>query len=151
MFALNRETILLALEHMEAGGLHHYDAHCPKCRRANSISHDRMAFPGWREALAEMKKEGAGAGKEKAAKVEVEMKPDAAFTTVKPGPAEAKAPVESRSTRKPSAKATGEGEAARKQGLATIPLKSGTIKKPAPAKTQPAPRAKKPATGKKSR
>ncbi len=42
MFALGRETILVALEQMEAEGLHHYDAHCPKCRRANSMSRDRL-------------------------------------------------------------------------------------------------------------
>ncbi len=61
MFALSRETILAALEQMEVEGLHHYDAHCPKCRRANSMSGERLekAHTGWREARKEMRKQTA--------------------------------------------------------------------------------------------
>ena len=71
MFALSRETILAALGQMEVEDLHHYDAHCPRCRRANSMSRDRLekAYPGWREALKEMQKQAANAEKEQAAAV----------------------------------------------------------------------------------
>jgi phage FluMu protein Com len=90
MFAVNRETTLIALKHMEAEGLHHYDAHCPKCRRANSISHDRLAFPGWREALAEMKKEAAKEQPKAPAKGGTDKKPITAQTPPTP---KAKKPV----------------------------------------------------------
>jgi phage FluMu protein Com len=84
MFALSRDTILAALEQMEVEGLHHYDAHCPRCRRANSMSRDRLekTYPGWREALKEMQKQAAKAEKEQAAAekkpAEAEAKPVAA-------------------------------------------------------------------------
>jgi len=95
MFALGRETMLTALEQMEAEGLHHYDAHCPKCRRANSLSRDRLeqAYPGWREALKEMQKQAA-----KAEKKSVE-------TEAKPSPAKAKAPAKSKAATTPAAAA----------------------------------------------
>ncbi|MDI6770814.1 MAG: hypothetical protein QMD04_14230 [Anaerolineales bacterium] len=77
MFALSRDTILPALEQMEDEGLNHYDAHCPKCRRANSMSRERLekAYPLWREALKEMQEQAAQTAKEPA---EVEAKPVAA-------------------------------------------------------------------------
>ena len=102
MFALGRETMLTALEQMEAKGLHHYDAHCPKCRRANSMSRERLekAYPGWREALKEMQKQAAKAEKEQAAaekkSAEVEAKP----ATVK-----AKSLAQSAAVKKPAAAA----------------------------------------------
>ncbi len=91
MFALSRDTILPALEQMEDEGLNHYDAHCPKCRRANSMSRDRLekAYPLWREALKEIQEQAAQAEKEPA---EAEAKPVAAK-------AETTAPV----TKKPAA------------------------------------------------
>jgi phage FluMu protein Com len=100
MFALGRETILTALEQMEAEGLHHYDAHCPKCRRANSMSRDRLekAYPGWREALKEMQKQAAKAEKEQAA--EVEEKP--AKAAAKPIATKDKSPAKNEAAKKPA-------------------------------------------------
>lgn len=97
MFALNRDTILAALEQMEDEGLHHYDAHCPRCRRANSMSHDRLekAYPGWREALKEMQKQAAQAEKEQAA---AEKKPAEAEAK----PVAAKAKTTATATKKPA-------------------------------------------------
>lgn len=97
MFALGRETILVALEQMEDEGLHHYDAHCPRCRRANSMSRDRLekALPVWREALKEMQKQAAQVEKEQAA---AEKKPAEAEAK----PVAAKAETTATATKKPA-------------------------------------------------
>jgi hypothetical protein len=51
-FTLGRPEMLAALVTMSEKHQNHYDAHCPRCRRANSISRQRMElfFPNWREA-----------------------------------------------------------------------------------------------------
>lgn len=128
MFALSRETMLVALEQMEAEGLHHYDAHCQKCRRANSMSRDRLekAYPGWREALKEMQKQAAKAKKEQTAAVE--EKP--AKAVAKPVAAKAKSPAKSEAAKKPAAAAK---------------------VSPAPKTEKLSPKGNKPATGTKSK
>lgn len=51
-FTLSRAEMLSALISMDEKNQNHYDAHCPRCRRANSISRQRMElfFPNWRDA-----------------------------------------------------------------------------------------------------
>ena len=51
-FTVGRAEMLTALITMEEKHQNHHDAHCPRCRRANSISRQRMElfFPNWREA-----------------------------------------------------------------------------------------------------
>ena len=51
-FTLSRSEMLGAIVSMNEKGQNHYDAHCPRCRRANSISRQRMElfFPNWQEA-----------------------------------------------------------------------------------------------------
>jgi hypothetical protein len=51
-FTLSRTEMLGAIISMNEKGQNHYDAHCPRCRRANSISRQRMElfFPNWQEA-----------------------------------------------------------------------------------------------------
>jgi predicted nucleic acid-binding Zn-ribbon protein len=58
MFAIGREDMLAALEHMEENKLIYYDAHCPKCRRANRVERARMErfFPDWKNAIKTMEK-----------------------------------------------------------------------------------------------
>jgi phage FluMu protein Com len=128
MFALGRETMLTALEQMETEGLHHYDAHCPRCRRANSMSRDRLekAYPGWREALKEMQKQAAKAEKEQDAAVE--EKP--AKAAAKPATVIAKPPAKSEAAKKPAA---------------------AVKAKPAPKTEKPFSKGKKPFTGTKSK
>ena len=75
MFAISREDMLAALEHMEENHQVYYDAHCPKCRRANRVERARMErfFPDWKTAIKTMAKGAAQAeaGTEKpAAQVE---------------------------------------------------------------------------------
>jgi len=54
-FTIGRAQMLAALQHMSAENLHHYDAHCPRCRKANSVARQRMEalFPNWQQALQE--------------------------------------------------------------------------------------------------
>ena len=36
-YAIGRNETLAALKMMQAENLHHYDAHCPRCRRATPL------------------------------------------------------------------------------------------------------------------
>lgn len=71
MFSISQDEMLAGLEHMEEQKLAYYDAHCPKCRRANRVERARMErfFPDWKKAIKTMAKESAQAepGGEKAA------------------------------------------------------------------------------------
>ncbi len=54
-FTLSQDQKIAALRKMHAENLHHYDAHCPRCGRANAISRERLEMftPGWEEAIKE--------------------------------------------------------------------------------------------------
>jgi hypothetical protein len=56
-FTVGRVELLAALQQMNDENMNHYDAHCPRCRRANSIARQRMemAMPNWRQALEEQR------------------------------------------------------------------------------------------------
>jgi hypothetical protein len=60
-FTLSMEQKIAALRKMHAENLHHYDAHCPRCGRANAISRERLEMftPGWEEAIKEPTMQGA--------------------------------------------------------------------------------------------
>jgi hypothetical protein len=51
--------MLDALQEVDSKKLNHYDAHCPRCRRATQIPRQRleMAMPNWREELKQFEKE----------------------------------------------------------------------------------------------
>ena len=55
-FTLSRTEMLSAIVSMNEKGQNHYDAHCPRCRRANSISRQRMElfFPNWQDAAKQL-------------------------------------------------------------------------------------------------
>lgn len=58
-YTLSRMEMLDALQEMDAKKLNHYDAHCPRCRRATRVERRRMElfFPNWREALKQFEAE----------------------------------------------------------------------------------------------
>ena len=58
-YTLSRVAMLDALQEVDAGNLSHYDAHCPRCRRATPIPRQRleMAMPKWRDELKAFEKE----------------------------------------------------------------------------------------------
>jgi hypothetical protein len=61
MFAMSREEMLAALEHMEETKQIYHDSHCPKCRRANRVERAKMErfFPDWKTAIKTMEKASA--------------------------------------------------------------------------------------------
>lgn len=102
MFAISREDMLAALEHMEENKQIYYAAHCPKCRRANRVERFRMErfFPDWKKAINTMAKESTQA--ETAAE-----KPAASIGSVKAAPApKAAVKPEKKSAPKPKTKPT---------------------------------------------
>lgn len=62
-YALGRTEMLAALQTMERENLTHYDAHCPRCRRATQIPRQKLeqAFPDWKQSLKEAVKEASAA------------------------------------------------------------------------------------------
>ena len=58
-FTIGRIEKLDALQYLEANNLTHYDAHCPRCRRATPVLRQNleMTMPNWREALKELETE----------------------------------------------------------------------------------------------
>jgi hypothetical protein len=58
-YTLSRVEMLDALQEMDAGKMSHYDAHCPRCRRATPVERRRMEifFPNWRDALKQFEAE----------------------------------------------------------------------------------------------
>ena len=58
-YTLSRVAMLDALQEVDSHNLTHYDAHCPRCRRATRIPRQRleMAMPNWRNELKEFEKE----------------------------------------------------------------------------------------------
>jgi hypothetical protein len=112
MFAISREDMLAALEHMEENKQIYYDAHCPKCRRANRVEQARMErfFPDWKKAIKTMAKESnqAEAAAEKPATRSGSVKAAAAAEAAakpekKPAPKPKRKPAAA-SAEKPAAK-----------------------------------------------
>jgi phage FluMu protein Com len=58
-YTLSRVAMLDALQEVDSKNLSHYDAHCPRCRRATQIPRKRleMAMPNWRDQLKEFEQE----------------------------------------------------------------------------------------------
>ena len=58
-YTLGRVALLDALQEVDSKNLTHYDAHCPRCRRATQIPRQRleMAMPNWRDELKEFEAE----------------------------------------------------------------------------------------------
>jgi hypothetical protein len=113
-YTLSRVQMLDALQEVDSHNLTHYDAHCPRCRRATQIPRQKleMAMPNWRDELKQF---------------ETEMKEhpqqEAPLPASEPVPAAA---AESR----PEAKAAKEKKPAAKPAEA-----KATTEKPAGAKT----------------
>lgn len=95
-YTLSRVEMLDALQEMDAHKLTHYDAHCPRCRRATQIPRQRleMFMPNWRNELKEF---------------EAEMKEhpqhEAPLPTHEPAPVAEAAPKPEPKAEKPAAKA----------------------------------------------
>ena len=87
-FTLARPEMLSAIITMNEKHQSHYDAHCPRCRRANSISRQRMElfFPNWQDAAKQLASAPPPAPKDET--------PATAFLKTEPLPKAMKAAVE---------------------------------------------------------
>jgi hypothetical protein len=148
MFAISRDETLAGLERMEEEKLKFYDAHCPKCRRANRVERIKLEFsyPGWRNEIKKMAKEAAGTSQ-----------PAASAPAPAAAKAEPAAPARKKHGHKPAGSVTAKpapkkaAAPALKAKPAAKPVAAKAVKKPAAAaarpapKVKPAPAAKKPA------
>lgn len=140
-FTVGRLEKLAAIQRMQAENMHHYDVFCPHCRRANSVSRQRLEIftPGWQEGLRTLEAEAAKVERERVETVPApaETKPalaDAARNRHTHRPVTA-APARAVSTPKPAAKAkAAPAKAAPKKAVA----KAAPSPKGKPAAKKPA-------------
>ena len=106
-YTLSRIEMIDALQEMDAQKLNHYDAHCPRCKRATPIQRSRleMMMPKWRDELkkleVELKENPQMAAPESAATPEAEPVKQAESG---PEPALTKAVVRGATKAKPTSK-----------------------------------------------
>ena len=101
-YTLSRVAMLDALQEVDSNNLTHYDAHCPRCRRATPIPRQKleMAMPNWREELKQFEKEMKANPQPAAPLPQAEATPVAAAAA----PPETEAPKKGTTKAKPAAK-----------------------------------------------
>jgi hypothetical protein len=150
-FTVGRLEKLAAIQRMQAENLHHFDVFCPRCRRATSVSRQRLEIftPGWQEGLKTLEAEATKIEKER-------VEPASTLAEAKSAPAPADA-ARNRHTHKPTVAASTAVKTkpapktvarAKPTAKAKPAAKVSTKKKPV-TKPKPAAKAKKPATKKK--
>lgn len=127
-FTVGRSEMLTALITMSEKNQNHYDAQCPRCRRANSISRQRMElfFPNWQEAA----KQVASSNKDVSAvaALKTEPLPKSLRTTA----------VKSAASKKTSAASAKPAASKRQRSSKPASAKKTTpAAKPAPSKAKP--------------
>jgi hypothetical protein len=128
-YTLSRVAMLDALQEVDSQKLSHYDAHCPRCRRATRIPRQRleMAMPNWREELKQFEKEMKEHPQQEAPLPQAETTP-VAEAVAAPEPAPKKAAA------KPKPKATpaeAKPKAASRQTTPSADTKKSNAKKTA--------------------
>jgi hypothetical protein len=125
-YTLSRVAMLDALQEVDANHLSHYDAHCPRCRRATPIVRQRleMAMPNWRDELKEFEKEMKAHPQQEAPLPQPETTPVAAAV---PEPVEA--PEASPAKKPAKASAATKSKAEEKKPAAKKASTKGTSKK----------------------
>jgi hypothetical protein len=128
-YTLSRVAMLDALQEVDSQKLSHYDAHCPRCRRATRIPRQRleMAMPNWREELKQFEKEMKEHPQQEAPLPQAESTP-VAEAVAAPEPAPKKAAA------KPKPKATpaeAKPKAASRQTTPSADTKKSNAKKTA--------------------
>jgi hypothetical protein len=137
-FTLPRAEMLSAIITMNERHQSHYDAHCPRCRRANSISRQRMElfFPNWQDAAKQLASAPPPTPKEEitaSTPLKTEPLPKTAKETVKKAPAEKKTVA----TASPKEK-----KPAEKAATASPKEKKPAVKKTAAKTDEPKPKKK---------
>jgi hypothetical protein len=144
-FTIGRNEKLIALQTMQTEDLRHYDAHCPRCRRANQVPRNRLelSFPGWEQALAAV----TGAPAPKA--IVAQSKPAASSVKGKSAKAPAaKAKPAAAKTKPVAAKALPKGKPAAKPAPAAKAKPAAKPAKAPAAKAKPAAANPKPVAAK---
>ncbi len=114
-FTLARAEMLTAIVHMKEKNMNHYDAHCPRCRRANSISRQRMELflPNWQEAVKQQPAmpvaSSPGLGAPASTSLKTEPRPKALKATMVKKPAPMKA-IKASATKKPAQTSSSKGK-----------------------------------------
>lgn len=111
-FTLSRAEMLTAIVQMKEKNMNHYDAHCPRCRRANSISRQRMELflPNWQEAAKQQANAPAVTAPANAfASLKTEPLPKALKTTSAKKPEARKPAPKAPAAKKPAAKPSSKG------------------------------------------
>lgn len=127
-YTLSRIEMIDALQEMDAQKLNHYDAHCPRCKRATPIQRQRleMFMPKWRDELK---------------KFEVEMKEHPQQAAPAPMSAPEAAPVkQAESSPEPvpaKAKADTKAKPPSKNQVGQKPAARAELGRKAPAKNTP--------------
>jgi cell division septation protein DedD len=127
-YTLGRVALLDALQEVDSHNLTHYDAHCPRCRRATQIPRQRleMAMPNWRDELKQFEAEMKEHPQQEAPLPAPESTP-VAETASTPEPS---APQKGASKPKPTAKSTeGKPKPAARQTTPSADTKKSNAKK----------------------
>jgi len=161
-FTLSMDQKIAALRKMHAENLHHYDAHCPRCGRANAISRERLEMftPGWEEAI---KAPAAESGAPVRPAMPPAPAPASSMSTpsmgmgmseprTAPAPAMKKEAAPTRRRHAPAAKKAARKAVAKRKPVAKkAPARKKAVKKSTKAKTKSAARKKTRAAAKKTK
>ena len=141
-FTLSRAEMLGAIVSMNEKHQNHYDAHCPRCRRANSISRQRMElfFPNWQEAVKQYnaapppapKAETPATAFLKTEPISKSMKEAMEKKAASSSSSKEKKPAEKAATKKPAAAKA--SAATKKQAVTSSPKGKKTASKAKPKK-----------------
>lgn len=127
-FALGMAEKVAALRMMHEQNMHHYDAYCPRCRRANPVSRQRLEMftPGWQTAINTPQPTLPGF----AAPAPRPIEPAPAASKVKAAPARKKhAPAARKTSTKKSAPTAKAKPAAKPKAAKRKPAAKSTAKK----------------------
>lgn len=125
-YTMSRVQILDAMQEVDSGKLSHYDAHCPRCRRATRIPRQKleMAMPNWKDELKAFEKEMKANPQQEAPLPKAETTPVAeAPAAPEPAPAK-KGAKKAKTTAKPTVEGSPKPAARQKSSAA-----KGTTKK----------------------
>jgi hypothetical protein len=130
-FTVGRADMLTALITMDEKNQNHHDAHCPRCRRANSISRQRMElfFPNWREAAKQAASASSSVAASAALKTEPLPRSVKVAATKKPSAADAKPSASKRQRASKPASAKKTTPASKPAPSKAKPSSKGTKKK----------------------
>lgn len=142
-FTVGRLEKLAAIQRMQAEDLHHFDVFCPRCRRAISVSRQRLEIstPGWQDGLKTLEAEAAKIEKGRMEPVSAPVEEKPASVTVEKtrsrhtskATVESKAPVETKPVPKTAAKPA--AKSAEKKPVAKAkPVAQKSVTKSKPAK-----------------